>query len=200
MNPILVSALIPTRARPERLKRTMQSLIDNALNPERIEFCLRVDDDDKATIEYLYHFTNPRIKRTIKPRVGYNYMGAMVQDCVDLATGTWVFLIDDDCMIEGKGWDEKLAMIKPDGNYAQCEFYHLGGSRYGSGSCGPVGMILPNGSWVGHEVSEPLGLTGIADNFFRDVAVKAGWKLNLLKNVFYCHMRDSDDVLKEHRK
>jgi glycosyltransferase involved in cell wall biosynthesis len=199
MNPILVSALIPTRSRPERLKRTIRSLLDNALNPERIEFCLRVDDDDAATLAILSELPSS-VMAVTAPRIGYNYMGSMVADCVSLANGQWVFLIDDDCAIDGHGWDEKLSMIKPDGNYAQCEFYHLGGSRYPSDSCGPVGMILPMNSWVGHEVAEPLEKAAIADNFFRDTMEKRGWKKNLLKNVTYRHMRDNDEELKEHRK
>ena len=198
---ILCSVLIPTRARPARLVETMHSILDTMRDPARVEFCLRIDDDDLVT-----HYSmdgilaaHTNIGFRIAPRVGYDHMGAMAQDCVNLAQGRWCWLVDDDATVEGTGfWDEQLAAISPEHNVAQCEFYHLCQSKYPSGSCGPVGMIVPRNSWVGHA---DLATAGVADDFFRDTLVgKLGFHVNLLKGMTYRHQRDGDHELREHRK
>ncbi len=199
-NPILVSALIPTRCRPDRLRKTIQSLRDTAYNPDAIEYCLRIDDDDQQTIESLHGLNKDfNVRSVIGPRhTGYFSMGQFVTEIADISTGTWNFLIDDDCWLEGKGWDTQLKAVPTTGWVSQAEFYHLGHSKYGSGSCGPVGMFVPNQCWkqFGYDQCQ-----GPVDLFWQNVLIKENhWQTRLLRDIIYRHDRDHESILKQHRK
>ena len=177
MNP-LVSAIIPTRKRPEGLAKTMSSMLSTATKPDRIQFVLKFDDDDPQRNTTFFQG-----KVVISPRgSGYIEMPRFVREACDQADGDWCFLIDDDSWIEGNGWDEQLAAIEPVGCCAQCEFYHLGFSRYGSNSCGPNGLFVPRS--VTKELTQT---TGAADVFLAGLTVNRGWPKHLLKGIAYCH-------------
>lgn len=195
---MLCSAIIPTRRRVERLRKTIGSLKQTASRPQDIEVVVRVDSDDSQTIAQIPALDNGLgVKAVIGPRLsGYRSMGQFVTEAVDVAAGKWVFLIDDDAWLEGQGWDDQLRSVPMSGYIAQAEFYHLGESRYGSGSCGPVGMFVPNKCW------EPLGYQAMAspvDQFWHDLLVKMnGWQTVLLRGITYRHNRDGEDELKNH--
>ena len=48
-----VSILLPTRKRVPLLKKCVESLLDNASDPTKIQLLYGVDDDDQDTIDYL---------------------------------------------------------------------------------------------------------------------------------------------------
>lgn len=182
--PPLVSALIPTRTpRFPGLQKTITSLLSNAADRSRIEIVLKLDDDDKAMLDKCSAFTVPQVKIVVTPRGnGYTEMPRFVGEAADAASGAWCFLIDDDAWIEGKGWDDQLAAIEPNECACQCEFYHLGRSKYGSGSCGTNGLFVPTP--VARLISKSVGQ---ADNMLQGLTVGRGWPLHLLKGINYCH-------------
>ena len=113
---MLVSVLIPTRGRPEKLKQAISSVRDTALNPQRIEFLLRVDDDDEATLGVL-DTLGPDVKALIGPRgQGYldihHHLHAMTQQ----AKGRWLFVFNDDSIMMTKQWDKFLDVRIVDGD------------------------------------------------------------------------------------
>ena len=54
-----VSILLPTRKRVPLLKKCVESLLDNAADPTKIQLLFGVDDDDPETIVYLKDFKHP---------------------------------------------------------------------------------------------------------------------------------------------
>ena len=48
-----ITILLPTRKRLSLLKKSVQSLIDNAREPEKLQFLFGVDEDDIETFNYL---------------------------------------------------------------------------------------------------------------------------------------------------
>lgn len=176
----LVSAIIPTRNRPDGLEKTMNSMLSTAKSPGRIQFVLKLDDDDPQL-----HKKWPRnVKVVVSPRgIGYMEMPRFVYEACAAADGIWCFLIDDDAWIEGLGWDEQLAAINPAGCVAQCEFYHLGMSHYGSDSCGPNGLFFPKEAYK--TMRPEIG--GAADMQLCGNTVDKGWPKHLLKGIAYCH-------------
>ena len=52
----VVSVILPTRGRVKSgaLQKSIESLLDNAKNPAKIEIMLGVDDDDQESIDYLW--------------------------------------------------------------------------------------------------------------------------------------------------
>lgn len=176
----LVSAIIPTRNRSESLATTMNSLLSTAKDPDRIQFVLKFDDDDAQRLKEW-----PRnVKVVVTPRgAGYTDMPRFVYEACAVAEGVWSFLIDDDAWIEGRDWDEQLAQIEPVRCVVQCEFYHLGMSRYGSNSCGPNGLFFPHDTY---KLMNPK-IGGAADVQLCGNTVDSGWPKHLLKGIAYCH-------------
>ena len=48
-----ISILLPTRKRLDLLKKSVQSLINNARQPDKLQFLFAVDEDDNKTFLYL---------------------------------------------------------------------------------------------------------------------------------------------------
>lgn len=195
----LVSAIIPTRKRLLRLIKTVESMRNRADNPDCIEFVLKIDEDDMETqLGFPWH-KFPTARKVISPRGrGYVEMGRFVTEALNAATGKWGFLIDDDCWIYResaevtRGWDTLLREV-PDRALAQCEFYHLGGSLYGPGSCGVVGPIFPMEVWKNSGIAE---LPSPADDSLCGYFVRTlHYPVHLLKGYIYRHNRDTEEQL-----
>lgn len=194
MNRPLVSAIIPTRKRVPRLIKTIDSLLREADDKSCVEVVLKIDNDDQITQKEFPFADYPMVKKVFSDRGrGYGEMGRFVTEACAGATGEWSFLIDDDCWIVGKGWDSKLNQVPKDGAVAQCEFYHLGGSRYGSGSCGPNGLFFPTGKFNEFGIKQ---LYSPADHCLYSIFVtERKWPIHLLKEITYRHDRDSEEQL-----
>ncbi len=54
-----VSILLPTRKRVPLLKKCVESLLDNASDPSKIQLLYGVDDDDQDTIDFLKDDKHP---------------------------------------------------------------------------------------------------------------------------------------------
>jgi hypothetical protein len=57
-NKKLISILLPTRGRYEMLKESIESLLENMDEKNRIEILLRMDDDDETNIEKVKNYIN----------------------------------------------------------------------------------------------------------------------------------------------
>jgi len=101
------SFLLPTRGRPELVKRFFQSILDTAHCIEEIEVILCLDDDDLES----QNISNERfsIKKVVLPK-GSN-MGALNRACFDASSGRYVMLINDDVIIRTKGWDKMISAV-----------------------------------------------------------------------------------------
>lgn len=104
MKPVKISLLLPTRGRPEKLKKFLDSACVLAKKPERIQVILYVDEDDLTTLSFEYK--NLETKKLIGPR---NTMGFYNTACLKSSDGELVVLVNDDVVIQTKNWDEKIA-------------------------------------------------------------------------------------------
>ena len=105
---MLVSMLIPSRARPEKLLKSINQLIVTAFEPENIEFCIRVDDDDDETIAILPQLReiHPNIKIKVGDRMdGYESLHYMYDELCHISSGTFLYLWNDDSYMKTEGWD-----------------------------------------------------------------------------------------------
>lgn len=179
---MLISALIATRKRREWLARLLDSLARTATDPDRIQFILKFADDDKETAQAFEGHNNTKI--VFSPHGnGYPELSRFVGEAADAADAPWSWCLDDDMWLEGNGWDEQLAQLSPVNCVAQPEFYHLGASQYGSGSCGPVGLIIPTAT------ARTMPRTGVGppDVIWDENTVAKGWTKHLLRGVTLCH-------------
>lgn len=106
----LVTLLLPTR-RPDTdfVRRTIQSFRSMADHPEHVEILVRLDDDcvqQKDELEAL------GVKVYIGPRYrGYRDLHLFYNELAAEATGDWLWLMNDDVIIETRGWDTLLGRV-----------------------------------------------------------------------------------------
>ena len=184
----LVSILIPSRHRVERLKRCLESIKD--CTPEDdYEVLIRFDDDDQESIDAVLQLNIANVRCIVgdasyKPAVrGFtpslsHYFDEMALEAV----APWVWIMNDDTMIEGENWIDELRRVPLSGYKVEAGVYKLNESRYTG--CFPF-PFLPNLSWIG------LGCTALGNP--TDAAVQKlyveenDWKVELLPSLLVWH-------------
>lgn len=109
-----VSILVPSRERPELLMESLRSLGDRD-----VEFLIRLDEDDPLLESYA------DIPHTIiGPGYGYSGLMSYYNELAARATGDWVMLWNDDCIMQTPDWVDvvaqyqgKLAVLNPNTNH-----------------------------------------------------------------------------------
>ena len=111
----IISVLLPTRGRREVLKKSIQTLIDKANQPERLEILFGIDEDDDGLSEYIKEELAPYFnEKSIEARasvfkpLGYENLHIYVNTLAGAATGEWLFFWNDDCLMESEGWDDVI--------------------------------------------------------------------------------------------
>ncbi len=104
--PPLISLLLPTRKRPARAQRFLQSVLETARYPEQVEIVLYADDDDPAS--HALACGGLDVVRIIGPQQS---MGAYNSACLARARGDVIMLVNDDAVMRTHGWDEALLQL-----------------------------------------------------------------------------------------
>jgi hypothetical protein len=115
----MISVLVPSRERPDPLERSVASLGEGDF-----EVLVRVDEDDPQLDGYVRRFPNV----LIGPHHGYGALHHYYNELAERAAGDWLFLWNDDCVMETTGWidvvrshDGKLVVLNPDTNHDNWE-------------------------------------------------------------------------------
>jgi hypothetical protein len=111
----IISVLLPTRGRTTALLKSIQSLIETASNPQRVEILLGIDEDDTDLPPYLKEHVAPYLKEhaveckanIFKP-LGYENLHTYVNTLAQSATGDWIFFWNDDGVMLTEGWDDVI--------------------------------------------------------------------------------------------
>ena len=98
-----ISLLLPSRKRPQILRRMVNSVRETATNTDNIEIVVRFDEDDEASADEarkdgLVVIVGPRIR----------LMTQYWNECFDHCTGSICQQANDDYVITSKGWDVAL--------------------------------------------------------------------------------------------
>lgn len=96
----MISLCIPTRKRPEIFKQVCLSVLNNASNPNEIEFVIYHDEDDESKYEHIGNFKEIIGKRS-DPHSAAN-------ECQKLATGPIYYFGADDFIFQHADWDKKV--------------------------------------------------------------------------------------------
>jgi len=109
----VISILLPTRGRTDVLKKSLESLINTANDPSRLEILLGLDDDDEAIRPYIEKNIAPFMqKKSVECRanifepLGYEKLNIYVNTLASSASGSWIFFWNDDALMETDGWDD----------------------------------------------------------------------------------------------
>lgn len=103
-----ISAILPTRGRKEPLLKSIQSLLDQADEPDQVEVLLGMDYDDEDSVDYVKTVILPQyptVKLHMFPSYGYIKLNIYANALAALATGRWLMLWNDDAIIQNVGWD-----------------------------------------------------------------------------------------------
>jgi Glycosyl transferase family 2 len=111
-----VSLLVPTRNRPEYLKKFIASYFATTSGGDDSEIVFRIDFDDPKTLQILAEYDFPVI---IGPRRGgYRSLPSFYNEMARLASGDILMCCNDDVIIETPGWPQLIieaANKYPDG-------------------------------------------------------------------------------------
>lgn len=105
----MISVLCPSRGHPDLLARTVDSLRNRAISPPQI--LVAADDDDPDTI---FTARELGVGIYIRERTGYDKLHVYYQDLARLATGDWLMVWGDDCIMMSNCWDEKIEALPPE--------------------------------------------------------------------------------------
>ena len=197
---MLCSILITSRKRVPRLLDTLRSIRDTVSSQDNVEVWLRFDEDDSETAGCLAECSSiiHNFHYIIGPRLGgwgsvYYFWDELYKAC----SGTWAWMMSDDMVITGTGWDILLSEIPTEGFIVHPQIHQLGHSIYTDDMGGPT-PIIPRGSlekfgFAG--VPNPPD-TGINDSFRR----QSGWKTRFLIGIGIWHQRDDYATLVKDRQ
>ncbi|MCJ7543631.1 MAG: glycosyltransferase [Phycisphaerae bacterium] len=101
--PPLISILLPTRQRPQRARRLLESIAHTAGQPQRMEILLCIDDDD--TPSHAIDHPGLNVQRLIGPA---GRMGELTRACYRASRGRYVLLLNDDVICRTDDWDGAL--------------------------------------------------------------------------------------------
>lgn len=115
MGHTIISVILPTRGRTDVLKKSLETLIETASNPHRLELMLGIDDDDKDTRQYIQDEIAPYLqknqiecKANIFQPIGYSQLHHYVNTLAQNSTGEWLFFWNDDALMVTEGWDDVI--------------------------------------------------------------------------------------------
>jgi hypothetical protein len=111
----VISVLLPTRGRRDVLKTSIESLVNKANQPSRLEILFGIDEDDEGLSDYIKEELAPFFnKHSIEARasvfkpLGYENLHIYVNTLAGAATGEWLFFWNDDCLMDTQGWDDVI--------------------------------------------------------------------------------------------
>lgn len=120
-----ISLLLPTRGRPQWVRRVFESLAAHTSRLEDLEVVLYVDEDDEAGRDF--SDDGFRVVKIVGPRAS---MGTYNTACLKRASGDVVMLMNDDVIVRTPAWDRvvlDLAGKVPDGIFlAYANDLHMG--------------------------------------------------------------------------
>jgi hypothetical protein len=103
----IVSILVPTRNRTNKLKISLDTLFETCYNEYNFEILCGVDNDDFETIHFLndYIVNHPNIKYFLFKKGGYKNVYKIQNYLVSQASGHFIFPYADDSEILSYNWD-----------------------------------------------------------------------------------------------
>ncbi len=98
------SLIVPTRRRPQQLRRFLDSVAATATDPKGIEVVLVIDADDPESIAAAHSSLALR-HVVVSPR---KTMGDLNRAGYEASGGDYVMLLNDDVIARTRGWDETV--------------------------------------------------------------------------------------------
>jgi len=103
----IVSILIPTRNRVNKLKLSLDTLFKTCYDKSNFEVLCGVDTDDLETIGFLNEYSKnyPNVKYYLFERGGYRNIYKIFNYLATQSSGYFLFTLSDDIEMESYNWD-----------------------------------------------------------------------------------------------
>ena len=174
-----ISILLPTRKRLDLLKKSVQSLINNARQPDKLQFLFAVDEDDNKTFLYLKQSKYPnQLALQFKP-IGYENLHKYNNTLAGYATGKWIMFFNDDAIMKTKNWDDKIMDFEDE--FCLLRFKEQTGHPYSIFPCFPQKWFY---------LLDHISLHGQNDAWLSEIA----YMLNIMRDVDINVIHDRADI------
>lgn len=107
----MISVLCPSRNRTARLERSISSLRTMARRPDLVEVLVAADPDDPGTAAAALGW--PSFTAVTGERHGYARLHEYYNLLASCARGEWLFLWNDDAVMETEHWDTRVYAQQP---------------------------------------------------------------------------------------
>lgn len=95
-----------SRGRVDMLNYSLNSLIKNARNLSCIKILVRIDDDDKETVEFSQNYFHSNVRFIVGARP--TNLIQSYNDLIKKEEADWYFVWNDDCLMLTEEWDQKF--------------------------------------------------------------------------------------------
>lgn len=172
-----VSFLIPTRRRTRYLDKLIKSIVEKSSKKRDFEILFKVDNDDQETLSFFLNYSNEELKKYFKcfvtPRGnGYADIHKYTNFLCEYSSGEWLFIFNDDCLMETDNWDDLINDLNIDGLKEPCVLEPCG---YSDGP--PCTFPIISRKW--YEITERFSGCMYNDGWTEYI----GRKLDILKHV-----------------
>jgi hypothetical protein len=179
----VISLLLPTRQRPQFLRRLAQSARATSKCPELLELVAYVDDDDDSYADVQLPLPWSKING---PRLHDGHVNLSIKwnECWKQSTGDIFMHCGDDIILRTKGWDEAVrdAINSKPGKicFTWCNDYS---PTHHHADFGTHGFIHRNWTDVVGRFVPPYFVSDFNDTWFNDVADALGVRVYLREHL-----------------
>lgn len=100
-----ISALMPSRKRPDNLRRIFDSALQTVYDKDLFEFCIRLDDDDDLSDHIIQRYKYDLYIRVVWGKGNQERWGTYWNDAWKIASGEIYGMVGDDFIYQTSGWD-----------------------------------------------------------------------------------------------
>jgi len=111
-----VAVVLPSRKRNAMLESSLDSLLNLAANPSRVQFLVAFDNDDRESLDYYKDVIGTKLSTAGAgwiavecARYGYQRLHEYINQLADYANAHWIFFWNDDAQMLTQDWDLRIS-------------------------------------------------------------------------------------------
>ena len=108
-----IAVLLPTRSRTEGLTRSVETIVERASCPDRLQIIFGFDNDDEIGLDHFANAVQPWLdQRDIDyeamafDSMGYAGLNRYYNELAKCSSADWLFVWNDDAVMDTPGWDD----------------------------------------------------------------------------------------------
>ena len=195
MSQVLLSVMIPSRKRFDKLLAAVKSWLGNTKDWSNMEILVRLHGSDVESMNRVHEIPEFDKLHIGADKIVGHANNTLWNELRKHATGIWHQYWSDDMILfdSGKHWDELLKDIPTTGFIVQPEIHRLGGSTYPAHVGGPVPFVPADAM---EQCGHMDGLLDPPDTSLHNILTGAGWQTRYLTGVGVFHDRVEDETCK----